>query len=364
MVLQVSSWKLLCGDALAELAKLPEQSVQTCITSPPYYGLRDYGVEGQIGLEETPEQYILKLVEVFAGAGRVLRDDGTLWIVIGDSYATTHQGKHGKQHGSGFHATGETYSESVAVRRTHAVPFGCKPKDLLGIPWMLAFALREAGWYLRSEIIWAKSISGPVYRGGSCMPEAVTDRPTKSHETIFLLSKQERYFFAQEAIKEPAHDWSRGGPGEGIKKTKHYAPANGGNAGLGQLAARYRTGTVEPKRNMRSVWHVNPRAFKGAHFATFPSELIEPMLRAGSRPGDMVLDPFSGAGTTALVAVGLGRDALGIELNPEYVALARKRMADAGFGDDEDGVEMVEAPVDFSGVCWGEDPEPDVEDEP
>lgn len=272
------TWRLLQGNAEERLRALPEGSVQCCVTSPPYFNLRSYLAAGdekkplEIGLEETPEKYIERLVAIFAGVWRVLRDDGTLWVVIGDSYAATHQGKHGKQHGAGFHSTGEAYSENVAVRRLHAIPSGLKSKDLIGIPWALAFALRGAGWYLRSEIVWAKSISGPVYRGGSCMPEAVTDRPTKSHETIFLLSKQARYFFDHEAIKEPAHDWSRGGPGAGIKKTTHYTPDSGGNAGLGQLAARYKTGTVEPKRNMRSVWHVNPKAFKGAHFACVDSE--------------------------------------------------------------------------------------------
>ena len=310
----------LCGDATTELAKLEPQSVQCCITSPPYYGLRDYGVERQIGLEETPEQYIERLADVFAGVQRVLRDDGTLWIVIGDSYF-----------GGGYsHRDLNSASWNAEVgdkRRTRQQDLiranpGRKPKDLLGIPWLLAFALRDAGWYLRQEIIWAKSISGPVYRGGSCMPESVTDRCTRSHETVFMFSKSERYFYDTEAVKE-----------ESIMKPQRRLPQRHSARDAAMRADRvapYKLTDVpeksHTKRNMRSVWHVNPRPFKEAHFATFPSELIEPMVLVSSRPGDMVLDPFSGAGTTALVSLQHGRNAIGIELNPEYIEIARKRL--------------------------------------
>jgi site-specific DNA-methyltransferase (adenine-specific) len=296
------------GGAQQILGKLPVAGAHTCITSPPYYGLRDYGIEGQIGLEETPTEYIKKLVEVFNGVKRVLRDDGTLWIVIGDSYASS-PGRNNTNlaawcaenaAGGGTRAGGDG-----TPRR--GVPQGLKAKDLIGIPWMLAFALRDAGWYLRQEVIWAKSISGPVYRGGTCMPESVKDRCTKSP----------RYSFDVEAIKEEAIGADR------VRSDKF-----GGNK-LGGDNVWHSDGSVfsgSKVRNRRSVWHVNPKPFKGAHFATFPEELIEPMVLGGAPEGGTVLDPFAGAGTTGVVAKRLGREFFGIELNPEYCALAQKRL--------------------------------------
>lgn len=324
----MSLWQLRQGDALSELSSTPTHSAHSCVTSPPYFGLRDYGIEGQIGLEQTPQEYIARLVSVFGEVHRVLRDDGTLWIVIGDSYARNPaKGQHRPGDGTAGKHT-PVYAASSRAS-SQSIPAGTKEKDLIGIPWLLAFALRDAGWYLRQEIIWAKGISGPVYRGGSCMPESVKDRCTKSFETVFLLAKSLSYYFDYEAIQEPAQDWSKGGPGVGIKKTTHYGSQSGGNGGLSSLAARYQNGEGSLKRNRRSVWHVNPQPFKGAHFATFPFDLIEPMILAGCPPQGTVLDPFAGSGTTGLVALRHGRNFIGVELNPQYVEIARPRLAQA-----------------------------------
>jgi DNA modification methylase len=265
--------------------------VQTCVTSPPYFGLRDYGHEGQIGLEPTPEAYIAAMVEVFRCVRDVLADDGTLWLNIGDSYAAqrggTHQpaetlagGKGGKTD-DGARVNRDRHDGYNPTRNAHAI--GLKHKDLIGIPWMLAFALRADGWYLRQDIIWHKP---------NPMPESVRDRCTKAHEYIFLLSKSERYYFDSEAIAEKA-------------------------VGSGET------------RNRRSVWTVTTKPYKGAHFATFPPDLIEPCILAGSRQGDVVLDPFMGSGTTAQVAVQHGRQYLGCELNPAYDAMQQERLTGA-----------------------------------
>ena len=298
------------GDCRETMRRWAEQGVkaQMCVTSPPYFGLRDYGHDGQIGLEQTPEQYVAAMVEVFRCVRDVLTDDGVLWLNIGDTYCggnTGNQsnvgqrfGKDGKGHV--FRRDGK-YAESI----------GMKPKDLMGIPWMLAFALRADGWYLRQDIIWHKP---------NPMPESVKDRCTKAHEYIFLLAKSDRYFFDSEAIKESA-------------KT---APAKRNKAGEGYHAdypkgARFsegeRTWGADGKKNKRSVWDVPLRPYKGAHFAVFPPALIEPCILAGSRPGDVVLDPFMGSGTTAQVALQHGRRYLGCELNPEYAALQQERIA-------------------------------------
>jgi DNA modification methylase len=280
------------------------------VTSPPYFGLRDYGHEGQIGLEPTPEAYIAAMVEVFRCVRDVLADDGTLWVNIGDSYArqggkVSEQSRHwdGREHDPGaMHAT----------RHVDNMP-GYKPKDLIGIPWMLAFALRADGWYLRQDIIWHKP---------NPMPESVRDRCTKAHEYIFLLSKSERYYFDSHAIAEPAQYFgkdNRSGKGniryEG-KRTEGDAKANGQQSFV----------TINETRNKRSVWTVTTKPYKGAHFATFPPDLIEPCILAGSRQGDVVLDPFMGSGTTAQVAVQHGRQYLGCELNPSYESLQRSRL--------------------------------------
>ena len=285
--------------------------VQTCVTSPPYFGLRDYGHEGQIGLEQTPEAYIAAMVEVFRCVRDVLADDGTLWVNIGDSYFSTMKGSGG----SGKSTIGNLEFQKMSPVRIDAGQTGCKPKDLIGIPWMLAFALRADGWYLRQDIIWHKP---------NPMPESVRDRCTKAHEYIFLLTKNERYFYDAEAVSEAAINAGRiyrPGP-----KSLSRGQADGrrvkrsGNANKDEFE-------YAATRNRRSVWTVTTKPYKGAHFATFPPDLIEPCILAGSRQGDVVLDPFMGSGTTAQVAVQHGRQYLGCELNPAYEPLQRSRLS-------------------------------------
>lgn len=286
--------------------------VQTCVTSPPYFGLRDYGHDGQIGLEQTPEQYIAAMVEVFRCVKDVLADDGTLWLNIGDSYATGTKADRQQSTNPGVGANRPEAQNSVARIGN---PPGCKTKDLIGIPWMLAFALRADGWYLRQDIIWHKP---------NPMPESVRDRCTKAHEYIFLLSKSEKYFFDSEAMKEPSVD-PKG-------SAARYKSAFGGKKNEELLATdQVHTRPIgmrefDGKRNRRSVWTVATRPYKGAHFATFPTALIEPCILAGSRPGDIVLDPFMGSGTTAQVAMQHGRQYLGCELNPSYKDLQEQRL--------------------------------------
>ena len=285
--------------------------VQTCVTSPPYFGLRDYGHEGQIGLEQTPEEYIAAMVEVFRCVRDVLADDGTLWLNIGDSYARAggwadNAGLSGTKRGESGRARTNMTGDGGSSQKLAP---GYKQKDLLGIPWMLAFALRADGWYLRQDIIWHKP---------NPMPESVRDRCTKAHEYVFLLSKSERYFYDAEAILEDAK-WERWGDQTVIKEQQGTAKWIG-NKSKAELQAI-------GKKNRRSVWTVATRPYKGAHFATFPPTLIEPCILAGSRPGDIVLDPFMGSGTTAMVAVQHGRKYLGCELNPAYEALQKERLA-------------------------------------
>ena len=298
--------------------------VQTCVTSPPYFGLRDYGHEGQIGLEQTPEQYIAAMVEVFRCVRDVLADDGTLWLNIGDSYARTAGDDSTKQTDGGL-KTGRTGKSAQLFKKgNNRPPEGIKAKDLIGIPWMLAFALRADGWYLRQDIIWHKP---------NPMPESVRDRCTKAHEYIFLLSKSEKYFFDGEAIKEPLAEASikRGSVKLGGNKGVNYTPEptdpnfRNGKEQWGRELDFSQGGL----RNKRSVWSVATRPYKGAHFATFPTALIEPCVLAGSRPGDIVLDPFMGSGTTAQVAIQHGRQYLGCELNQDYGDLQQERIAKA-----------------------------------
>jgi len=303
------------GDCRQSLQLLEAESVQCCVTSPPYYGLRDYGVDGQIGLEETPEQFIAQLVDVFREVRRVLRDDGTLWLNIGDSYART-GGSDRKP--SATATVGNTIRSMEAMpSRKQRAPDGLKEKDLIGIPWMLAFALRADGWYLRQDIIWHKP---------NPMPESVRDRCTKAHEYVFLLSKSERYFYDAEAAREQcSEDMQR-------RAAKGHTRGAGGKIDASRQDADTLRGehakviNVSNGRNRRSVWTVATRPYKGAHFATFPPALIEPCILAGSRPGDIVLDPFMGAGTTALVAERFGRQWIGCELNPEYAEIAKSRV--------------------------------------
>jgi len=292
---------ILEGDCIQSLKSLPEGIVNTCITSPPYYGLRDYGEQGQVGLEETPEEYVQKLVEVFREVKRVLRDDGTLWLNLGDSYSGSGKGPAGN--------LGKTHNERE-MTHTHVsgkVPNGLKPKDLIGIPWMVAIALRNDGWYLRQDIIWHKP---------NPMPESVTDRCTKSHEYIFLLSKSKTYYYDAESIKEPVkQDWGTRDRTNG----KYHNAGTGLNPHTG-LQKSYE------KANKRSVWSVTTKPFHGAHFATFPPDLIEPCVIAGSPEGGIVLDPFFGSGTTGLVAMKNNRKYLGCELNSEYISIAKERL--------------------------------------
>jgi DNA modification methylase len=310
---------ILIGDCLEVLRGLPDGMAQTCVTSPPYYGLRDYGHVGQIGLEETPDAYVARLVDVFREVRRVLRDDGTLWLNLGDSYARA--GGTDRQISSTCKVGNTLKTLEMLPCRKQAPPDGLKDKDLLGIPWMVAFALRADGWWLRQDIIWHKP---------NPMPESVTDRCTKAHEYVFLLTKSARYFYDAAAIAEDAaYTGITGMDGSGFKPPQNFSGKHSG--GSETLPARKTVpGMDDGKRNARSVWPIATQPYSGAHFATMPTALAERCIRAGSKPGDMVLDPFGGAGTTGLVADRLGRSATLIELNPEYARLARERItADA-----------------------------------
>ena len=345
--------KIINGNVFDVLPTLLEKSFNTCITSPPYFGLRDYGtasweggdpncdhkipagehdpkrgnsdastshtlrfnrthchkcgatrVDKQLGLEATPDEYVANMVKVFREVKRVLRDDGTLWLNIGDSYNAGRDGGHA---GGGKQASHERHK---GINRSGANVAGLKPKDLIGIPWMLAFALRADGWYLRQDIIWHKP---------NPMPESVEDRCTKAHEYIFLLSKSSQYYFDHEAIQESS-----------IHAGAVVKNSNGKNSEMGKFGAT-REGflgevTVKEKRNKRSVWTVTTKPFKDAHFAVFPEDLIIPCILAGSPERGNILDPFGGSGTTGVVANGFGRDATLVELNPEYAAIAKDRI--------------------------------------
>jgi len=320
-----------CRDTMRDL-KAQGVRVQCCVTSPPYFGLRDYGHPGQIGLEKTPAEYVAALVEVFEGVRELLADDGTLWLNIGDSYART-GGTDRKVSDSAKVGSTRNTMEQIGDRAQRA-PTGLKDKDLIGIPWRLAFALQADGWYLRQDIIWHKP---------NPMPESVTDRCTKAHEYLFLLSKSERYFFDAEAIKEQAvkgaanSDFHTGKTAEhqlgraSTKPGKSNSTNDSAVPGATEHSGLHREGTErEPEnRNRRSVWTVPTQPYGGAHFATFPAALIEPCVLAGSRPGDVVLDPFMGSGTTAQVAQALGRQWIGCELNTEYAPLQQARTAQA-----------------------------------
>lgn len=303
--------------------------VQTCVTSPPYFGLRDYGVEGQIGLESSPSTYIDELVDVCRGIREVLTDDGTLWLNLGDCYAGSGRGGYpnpetsslggsrvnqaqtprGSRLPAGYHEKARL--AGTISRAWSPPPTGFKEKDLMGMPWRVALALQADGWWLRSDIIWSKP---------NPMPESILDRPTKAHEYIFLLAKSETYYYDAQAIKEPAD------PAAGRDTTtsrRQTVPGKLPDSGF-QHGRRF------VDRNKRSVWTIPVGRFPGAHFATFPPTLIRPCVLAGSRPGDVVLDPFMGSGTTAMVATDLGRQFIGCELNPEYVAMHEHRRTTMG----------------------------------
>lgn len=339
--------RVLIGDCIESMRLMQDQSVHCCVTSPPYYGLRDYGVDGQIGLEQTPEQFIQKLVEVFREVKRVLRDDGVLWVNIGDSYAGSGKGAWSNKDGG----QKEVYipDPQSPQSKMPKVPNGCKPKDLIGIPWMLAFALRADGWYLRQDIIWNKP---------NAMPESVRDRCTKAHEYVFLLSKSPRYFYDYEAIKEPANLTGKGNAntfrGGAYVHDSTFNNSEGGNRTVSgntrakrdsfkregskreQAIPSQSYGTHRSERdestwdvslkNKRSVWTVATKGYKAAHFATFPPELIEPCILAGCPKGGVVFDPFGGSGTTAAVAMKHNRNAVLCELNAEYAELIPARI--------------------------------------
>lgn len=321
--------RVLHGDCRAVLPRLPDASVHCIVTSPPYFGLRDYGCEAQIGLERTPEEYVAELVAVFREAGRVLRDDGTLWLNLGDSYASSTKGTGGDGHKSGLRRDGRPETGRLSARDTIARQqfeprrfemSGAKPKDLLGMPWRVAFALQADGWFLRQDIIWAKP---------NPLPESVLDRCTKAHEYVFLLSKWARYWYDAEAIAEPAvqaefRPTSRGGAYIG-SSTFDNSGSGGRSTDVGDIRI------PKQMRNRRSVWTIASQPYKGAHFATMPPDLAALCIKAGCPKGGTVLDPFGGSGTTGLVADRLGRDAVLIELNPEYSGQGRARIeADAG----------------------------------
>lgn len=382
-------YKLHTGDCLEILRTFPAKSIQTCVTSPPYFGLRDYGHDGQVGLEDTPEAYVAKLVDVFREVWRVLRDDGTLWINLGDSYASNTKGTGGTKSLSGGGAlrpNGRSQPQMGARKFNH----GVKEKDLLGIPWRVAFALQADGWYLRSDIIWHKP---------NPMPESVRDRPTKAHEYIFLLSKSKKYFYDADAVREPNAGILPYGDKRNFKMNDEAAQGRHGKSSMfaGGTRQEYIDKYYTNGRNRRSVWSVTTKPYKGAHFATFPPDLIEPCILAGTSehgccaacgapwervtekgepvqqhwaPGTQekaiiangkhgetsvintgfvrptvtvgwqptctcdaevvpcaVLDPFAGSGTTGMVAIRHGRRFVGIELNPDYVELAETRIA-------------------------------------
>lgn len=339
----MSTWQILHGDVRERLKELEPQSVQCVVTSPPYWGLRDYGVDGQIGLEMSPGAFVDAIVGVLAGVWDALADDGVLWLNLGDSYAGG-----GNYRGLNSENMLTTKQASNRVARGLSQQLGAlgkgtglEAKNLVGIPWRVAFALQAAGWYLRSDIIWSKP---------NPMPESVTDRPTKAHEYIFLLTKSARYYYNADAIKEPYAPDSEaryryafgGAKNEQLVKDGIVIKPIGMREYKGQATKDYNSaGAQNPSdtkrrvlesmedgagRNKRSVWTINTQSYDGAHFATFPEALVEPCILAGSKQGDLILDPFAGSGTTGAVAIRLQRNFVGIELNPQYVELARKRI--------------------------------------
>jgi len=351
------TWEVRQGDALSLLRHLEASTVQTCVTSPPYWGLRDYGtatweggdpecehkgrpkpqrdisgvpvravcrcgalrVDLQLGLEEAPGVYVARLVEILAEVRRVLRPDGTLWLNLGDCYWSRPNGSVGATTIDGSSATAAAYRQTNALRKNRPADPVLKHKDLIGIPWRAAFALQESGWWLRSDIVWAKP---------NPMPESVSDRPTKAHEYLFLLAKSERYFYDTKAIAEPA-GWPDG-PGN-VRPVRRPPEQNDGPDGN----TRGRLHEIGPRetRTKRSVWTIGTQPFPEAHFATFPEALVEPCILAGSRPGDLVLDPFAGSGTVGVVALRHGRRFLGLELNPDYARMARRRIVGPLFAE-------------------------------
>ena len=304
---------ILEGSVFDRLKDIEDESIQCVVTSPPYWGLRDYGEDEQLGLEETPEEFVDNLVKMFREVKRVLRKDGTVWLNLGDSYCGvgSHNNKHTTKKSLNWNGSEET-NNSLRPGGVH----GLKPKNLVGIPWKVAFALQSDGWYLRQDIIWHKP---------NPMPESVQDRCTKSHEYIFLLTKSAKYFYDADAIREPVSEISLKRAEYGWdcdRPSTKNASMNGKGIHTKKMGNRF----VNPDgRNKRSVWTITTKPYKGAHFATFPPELPELCIKAGSREGEIVLDPFFGSGTTGWVAQRLGRKWIGVELNPEYIKIAEKR---------------------------------------
>jgi DNA modification methylase len=313
--------QIIPGDCIEGMRTLPDASVHCCVTSPPYWLQRDYGHDGQIGLEDTPEAYVARMVEVFREVRRVLRDDGTCWVNLGDSYAATGVKQTGRADSNAdsflsSHAPGYKRPE-MGPRTTIRVDSGLKPKDLVGIPWRVAFALQADGWLLRQDIIWHKP---------NPMPEGVTDRCTKAHEYVFLLTKSAKYWYDAEAIQEKALQPIGDITTATGKGSQHKQAVIGQNqSGKSTLGANQ----GKPTRNRRSVWTISTRPYSGAHFAVMPADLVEPCIKAGCPEGGTVLDPFAGSGTTLAVAAEQGRSGIGCELNPEYIALAKKRIREA-----------------------------------
>jgi DNA modification methylase len=321
----MSVQRIIPGDCIEGLRTLPDASVHCCVTSPPYWGLRDYGHDGQIGLESTPEAYVARMVEVFREVRRVLREDGTCWVNLGDSYcggggyapdAPCNRRRADGESWGAMNAFSVREGEARKKARPGYTPPGLKAKDLVGIPWRVAFALQADGWWLRQDIIWHKP---------NPMPESVRDRCTKAHEYVFLLTKSERYFYDAEAVSEALSG-------------KPHAPGNKCSADGGHLRNDFGTDAMQRvwgasgRRNRRSVWTVTTKPYSGAHFAVMPADLVEPCIKAGCPEGGTVLDPFAGSGTTLAVAAELGRSAIGCELNPEYIRLAERRIKDARAG--------------------------------
>ena len=336
------------GECRAVMAEMPAESVHCVVTSPPYWGLRDYGTDGQLGLEPTPEAYVANMVAVFREVRRVLRADGTLWLNLGDSYAGSGRGAWNvsdevkdaagvkEVYRPKVRPVGDSARDNAVTKGAgdDRVPPGCKPKDLVGIPWMVAFALRADGWYLRSDIIWSKP---------NPMPESVTDRPTKAHEYLFLLSKSARYFYDSDAVRLPGHTPQHRNidsiqvhgearpPGTNVHTGLHRASDkqrghSRRHAGFNdRWDAMEKAEQVAGGANLRTVWTIATEPYPGAHFATFPRKLVEPCVKAGCPEGGTVLDPFAGSGTTLLVAQALGRKGIGIDLNPEYLEMAVRR---------------------------------------
>lgn len=324
-------------DGLIEMS-LADVRVQTCVTSPPYWGLRDYGVSGQIGLERTVGEYIETMVHVFELLRDVLADDATVWLNMGDCYHSSDRGGYRNDahrwEKSGLQS--KNRGNATTIRPNRLPQGGLKDKDLVGVPWRLALALQADGWWLRQDIIWHKP---------NPMPESVTDRCTKAHEYLFLLSKSQRYYFDHKAFREPSvgesqHDLTGGfasAPGQPPHGTRKSKRPDGWASHAGDHGTIHKNGRekgapaeIAPGRNKRSVWTIPTEPYPDAHFATFPQALVEPYILAGSRPGDIVLDPFMGSGTTAMVAERLGRRWIGCELNPEYALLIEKRTAQRG----------------------------------